>query len=230
MDRTYNDRNSYALALSLLPALLLASSKASASLTELDVQSILVNLQSIVNPIMVLLLSISFIIGIFMIIKGLMQLKAFALPLTQATRPGELAGPMISIFVGAVLIYIPTSTNVLSSTFFGSGVASIFPGASGANTFSPDLSQMGNASDVLMGYASITIESQWATMINTIVLYMELIGFIAFLRGWMLISHHGHGGQPGDLSKGIVHVVGGILAINFLPLVTAVANTINGTS
>jgi intracellular multiplication protein IcmC len=206
------------IAIIMLPAV------AQAAFIEKDLQDIMENLKKVLTPAMLLLLSISFIIGLIFMLKGLLLLKGFAQPLTQASKPGELAGPMVYLFVGAVLIYIPTSTDVLTSTVFGSGSSSIFSGSAR----SVDLAKMGRASDQLLGYAPVSVEGQWATMIDTIVLYMEFIGFLAFLRGWLMIAHSGQPGtQPGSISKGIVHIVGGILAINFLPLVNAVRNTIN---
>jgi intracellular multiplication protein IcmC len=208
------------LALSILfsPAI------AHASLTSQDITDILVNLEKVLDPALVLLLAISFIVGIFFILKGLLELKAFAMPLTQASRPGELSGPILHIFVGTVLVYIPTTTNVLSSTFFGS-VPSMFNPSGGGS-----VEQLGQASNSIMGYASVALESQWATLIDTVVYYMQFIGFIAFIRGWIIVAHSHHGGEQNSLTKGIIHIVGGILAINFLPLVQAVTNTIGGTS
>lgn len=198
---------------------------AHAELTALDVQDILVNLQKILDPALILLLTISFIIGIFFILKGLLLLKAFAMPLTQASRPGELSGPLIYLLVGTVMIYIPTSTDVITSTLFGSA-PSMFDAGGGASVY-----RMGQASDQIMGYASVALESQWATLINTVVYYMQFIGFLAFMRGWIIISHAAqHHGQEGSLSKGLIHIVGGILAINFLPLIKAISNTIGGTA
>lgn len=196
---------------------------AMANITDLDIQDILTNLQTILNPALRMLLAFSFIIGIWFILKGLLKLKAFALPLTQTTQPGELSGPIMYLFIGAVLIYIPTSTDVLSATLFGS-VPSLFGGGG-----SPNVYQLGSASAQLMGYASVSLESQWATLIDTVVYYMQFIGFLAFLRGWIILSHatQSHG-QQDALVKGIIHIVGGILAINFLPLVQAVSNTIQG--
>lgn len=209
----------------LAPWLLLAvPASAFAALTELDVKDILVNASSILNPTLRLMLAISFVIGIWFIIKGLMKLKSFAQPLTQTSQPGDFSGPITYILIGAVLIYIPSSTNVLTSTFFGQGTLSLFS-ASG----SPDVKRLGQASAKLMGYASVSLESQWAVLIDTVVYYMQFIGFLAFIRGWILIAHTQHG-QHDQMSKGIIHVVGGILAINFLPLVNAVINTISGSS
>lgn len=206
-------------------AVLLAPSVAfAASFSEYDLQEIMQNLRKLLGPTMVLLMVISYISGIVFMLRGLLMLKSFSMPLTQATKPGEIAGPLVYIFVGTVLIYIPNTTNVLSNTLFGDGVNHIF-----SSTSVVDLSAMGKASDKILGYAPVSIEGQWATMVDTIVLYMEFIGFLAFLRGWFIISHAGQPGvQPGSITKGIIHIVGGILAINFLPLVNAIHNTIVG--
>jgi len=217
------------LKLVLKLSILLLPSVAHAAL-ENDIQDIMQNLKGLINPLTGLLLAISFISGILMILRGLLLLKSFSMPLTQATKPGEISGPLVYIFVGTVLIYIPSSTDILSNTLFGVGVKSIFPGSHGGGTFVPRLENMGKASDQIMGYASISIESQWATLVDTIVLYMQFIGFLAFLRGWYIVAQAGQPGtQPGSITKGIVHIVGGLLAINFLPLVNAVHNTIVGT-
>lgn len=218
MDKQFNKQFVYFITLTAIPTL------AFANITELDVQDILQNLQTILNPTLRLILACSFIIGVWFVLKGLLKLKAFALPLTQTTQPGELSGPIIYIFIGAILIYIPTSTDVLTSTLFGAGTKSLFnPGGS------PDVYKLGSASAQIMGYASVSLESQWATLIDTVVYYMQFIGFLAFVRGWVILSHAAQDrGDPQALSKGIIHIVGGILAINFLPLVNAVSNTISG--
>lgn len=202
----------------------LAPTSAYAALTELDIQDILVNAASIINPTLRLLLAFSFVLGIWFILKGLLKLKTFAQPLTQVSQPGDFSGPITFILIGAVLIYIPTSSDVLTTTFFGQNTLSMF-----GNSGSPDIKRLGPASAKLMAYSSVSVQSQWATLIDTVVYYMEFIGFLAFLRGWILIAHTQHG-QHDQMSKGIIHVVGGILAINFLPLVNAVINTISGGS
>ena len=209
-------------------SILIAPSLAFASLTELDVTDIMQNLRKILNPMMVLLLTASFLSGILFLLRGFLMLKAFAMPLTQASKPGEIAGPLVYIFVGTVLIYIPSSTDVLSNTLFGSNVDSIF--SNSGNSYSVNLQNMGKASDQILGYAPVSVEGQWAALIDTIVLYMQFIGFLAFMRGWFIVAESGQPGtQPGSISKGVIHIVGGLLAINFLPLVNAVHNTIVGT-
>jgi intracellular multiplication protein IcmC len=205
-------------------SIMLSPSVACAAFVEHDLQDIMSRLQAVLNPFMNLLLVVSYISGLVFILRGLLMLKTFAMPITQASKPGEIAGPLIFLLVGTALIYIPSSTDVLTSTLFGSSTKSIFGGSAFA-----DLYASGKASDQIMGYAPVSVEGQWAAMIDTIVLFMEFIGFIAFMRGWFIIAHAGQpGGQPGSISKGIIHIIGGILAINFLPLVKILSNTING--
>ena len=60
-------------------------------------------------------------------------------------------------------------------------------------------------------YTSALLNAALAPMIGTI----QVIGLIAFLRGWLLITKStGEQPQPGAVSKGFIHVIGGVLAIN----------------
>ena len=185
-----------------------------------DLQDILVNLRSVLGPIMTLLLIISYIAGIVMIIRGLAQLKSFG---GQQAKPGEFTGPLVYIIVGTVLLYLPSTTDVVTRTIFGTDAASIVEGSS------INLSALGQASDKLMGYAPVAIEGQWADLIDTIILYVQFIGFVAFIRGWFIIAHAGQSGaQPGNISKGVTHIIGGIIAVNFLPMVDILHTTVFG--
>ena len=61
---------------------------------------------------------------------------------------------------------------------------------------------------------------------NIILKYLSLIGLIAFLRGWVILSKMGHSGsQPGRVGKGITHSGGGILLINIVQTTQILANT-----
>lgn len=185
-----------------------------------DLHDILANLSKVLGPAMILLIAVSYIAGIAFVLRGLMMLRAFSMPLTQATRPGEVAGPLVYMLVGTFLLYLPTTTDFITSTFFGG--ESPFEGS---DTFK--YGATGRASDKILGYAPVAIEGQWAALVDTIGYYIMFIGMIAFIRGWFIIAHAGQPGvQPGSISKGIVHIIGGILAINFIPLVEIVRNTI----
>jgi len=191
-----------------------------------DIQDMLSNLRSLLNPMLNLILVISFVLGILMVLRGLLMMRAFSMPLTQAARPGEIAGTLVYLFVGSILIYIPTASDAVSATFFGNSGVGLF--SNSESGFQQNAKNIASAQ--IMGYAPIALEDQWADLLDTVVLYVQFIGFIAFVRGWLLVAQSGQPGvQPGSITRGIVHVVGGILAINFLPLVDAIQTTIVGS-
>ena len=215
-------RLSAALATTLLPTAAFAVTFTSTY----DITVIMTNLANILDPAMVFACILSYVLGVYFVVHGIMMFKSFAMPLTQMSKSGELSGPVMYLIVGGVLMYIPSTTDVLTNTFFGVGSQHIWNhGPSLENMYS---GSSGNASLVLLGYTTGSgVQGNWSQLVNTLVLYMEFIGFIAFMRGWVIIVHAGQpGAQQGSISKGIIHVVGGILAINFLPLVQAIQNTI----
>lgn len=186
--------------------------------------TILGNLRSIIVPMTAMVLMISFAAGIFMVIKGLTMFKKFGASLSQQTQPGEFSGPLIYIVVGAVLIYLPTSTNVMMSSIFQTS-ESIF------GSGSVNYQNLGQGSS-LLGYVSGgTLEQQWGDLANTLVLYIQFLGFLSFVKGWFLVAKGGQhgGGQQGGMGKGFVHIIGGIIAINFINVVTIIKNTVYGT-
>lgn len=206
-------------------------------LGNLDLQHILTNLADLVVPITQLVLAISFVSGIFFIFKGVALLKHMGESQMMRSNPQGVTGPFLYLGIGAVLLYMPAASNVLSTTMLGN-IPSLFSGSDmielqsddGGGTFSvntnPRYNQ--NASSELMQYANIGIDQEWAVMVNTISMYVQLIGFIAFVRGWFILSSVGSpgGAQQGAFSKGLIHIIGGIIAINFVPFMRVIAKLV----
>lgn len=192
----------------------------SVALAAPDITTILINLRHLLGPLITLLLIISYAAGIFMIIRALSLLRNFG---SSQARPGEMVGPLVYILVGAVLIYLPSTTDVMSRTIFGTNMTTVVTGGN------INLAAQGRASNVILNYSPTTIEDQWADIVDTVVLYMQFIGFLAFVRGWFIISHAGQpGAQPGNIPKGLTHIIGGIIAVNFMPMINALSNTVFG--
>jgi intracellular multiplication protein IcmC len=58
---------------------------------------------------------------------------------------------------------------------------------------------------------------------------IRVIGLIAFVRGWVLIARSASQGQPpGGTGKGLIHVFGGILAINIVGTLNMINTTLYG--
>lgn len=206
--------------LAILPEIVLATT---ATQTSKDFSTVLKNIRGLIGPFMILILLICYIAGLGLIAKGLLMLKALAMPLTQMSRQGELGGPLVYIVVGSILVYMPVMTDISSSTLLG-GASTIFSGNS------VDLTAMGTAADELLSYGnSQGYNAQWLDFFNTLVLLIQFVGFLAFTRGWFIISKAGQPGvQPGVISRGIIHIVAGTIAINFVPMMTIVRNSIFG--
>jgi intracellular multiplication protein IcmC len=62
------------------------------------------------------------------------------------------------------------------------------------------------------------------------VLFIQIIGLVAFIRGWMMIaksaSQGGH--QQGGFGKGMMHIFGGVMAINIVSTLNVINQTLFG--
>lgn len=188
-----------------------------------DIHQILRNVRGIIVPLTSMVLVISFVFGIFLIFRALGLMKKFGMMQSMQTQPGELSGPLGYLVVGAVLIYLPTSTDYMMNSLFETA-NSIF------DTNSVNYQALGQGSS-LIGYASgSSFDQYWVDLANTLVLYIQFLGFLSFVRGWFILSKAGAPGlQPGTISKGLTHVLGGVGLINIVGVVNILKNTIYGT-
>lgn len=165
--------------------------------SSLSAQDMLVNIAKQVPSLMRLVTAIAYVLGMYFIIHGIIKLKHAGEMRTQMSREHSLMGPIIMLSVGAMLLYLPSSVQVGMSTFWTD----------------PN------------PYAYLKQKDQWSDFINVCFTIVQLIGTIAFIRGLVLISHLGSGsGQHGTMSKGMTHIIGGILCINiyeFIKVITA---------
>lgn len=192
-----------------------------------DLQTALQNLSNIIVPLTALVLVASYIAGIVMIFSGLMHMKKLGNVGTQTSQPGEFGGPFLKIIIGGILIYLPTSTDVLMNSLFSTGTA-IFSGGGVASL--SDYQSLGVGATLLGYTGSDALSAQWQSLANTLVLYIQFLGLLSFIKGWFIMSHAGgQGAQQGSFGKGLTHIIGGIIAINFTGVVTLIGNTILGT-
>jgi hypothetical protein len=55
--------------------------------------------------------------------------------------------------------------------------------------------------------------------------FVQILGFIAFVRGWLLLHKYNTGEARDGLGRGITHIVGGVLSVNVRFTVETLANT-----
>lgn len=182
----------------------------SSSSSSFSLDTMIINLNAAVGNVKLLVGAISTLAGVTLIFKGIGLYRAFGQTVTQTSQRGELAGPMVYIFVGAMLIYLPSNIDASLATIFG-----------GSSSFSTT-----SDAQALMGYSTGSSFQRWSDLSGVIVNYLKLIGLIAFVRGWFILSKMGQSGtQPGMLGKGITHLIGGILLVNVVDTINILAET-----
>jgi len=192
-----------------------------------DIQTVLTNVSKVIVPLTGMVLVISYVCGIYMIFHGISEMRKLTNFMMAQSQSESLSGPILHLVVGAILIWLPTSTDILTNTLFG-GTNSIFGSGTGLNSI--NYSAAGTGSTLLSYLPGDGVTQQWASIADTLVLYIQFLGLLSFIKGWFLISKSaGAGGQQGNFAKGLTHIIGGIVAINFVGAVEIISNTVYGT-
>ncbi|TAL58983.1 MAG: type IV secretion protein IcmC [Legionella sp.] len=174
--------------------------------------NILNNIANSVYPVERLLTGAAYLIGCAFLFKAIYSLKVYGEARTMMSSNASIKEPLIYLLIGAGFIYFPTTFQILMKSSFGySNVLQYAPVSSG-----------NNALDQLFGAGSVV--GRPLTMI------IQVIGLVAFIRGMVLLARSSsQGQQPGGTGKGLVHIIGGILAVNIVGTLTVINNTLYGT-
>ncbi len=168
-----------------------------------DVGTMLANFATTIPQLMKLVTALAYVMGMFLIVKGVAGLKEAGEARTQMSAHHGLKGPLILVGIGTMLLYLPTSVGVGLDTFWTS------PNPYGYETPGDD---------------------QWSALIQDAYLVVQLIGTISFVRGLIILTQlGGQGGQPGTLSKGLMHIIAGALCINMHDFLIAIQATLGIT-
>lgn len=167
---------------------------------------ILANVAASMPSIQRLVSGAAYLIGLAFAFKAIHALKASAESGKMGAGGGSGKEPFIYLCIAAILIYFPSGLSIMLTTTFGTddlGPISDLPDISGFNP------------DVLIALRVI----------------IQTIGLISFVRGWVLVAKSASTGQPpGGIGKGLMHVAGGILAINIVDTIQILRNTLYGPS
>jgi len=189
----------------LLPILFFfAFGQAFAAITVPDAATMLENIKGQIPTLILMVTAISYVMGFFFVIKGIMELKKFGEQRSMMSGEHHMTGPLVYLFVGALLIYLPTSIHTGMLTLFAS------PSPLAWDTSTGD------------AFASIK---------DAVFLIVQLVGVISFIRGLVILTHigGGHGGQPGNFGKALAHIIAGILCINLNGFLQVIAGTLGIT-
>ncbi|HAZ7572008.1 type IVB secretion system protein IcmC/DotE [Legionella sp. PATHC032] len=175
--------------------------------------NILANIANQLEPVQRLITGAAYLIGCAFIFKAIYSLKVYGEARTMMSSNTSIKEPVMYLMVGALLIYFPSLVSSVLQTTFGYSNPLAYSGgvSSGSDTIT-----------ALFGSGSLVG--------RPLVMIIRVIGLIAFVRGWVLIARSASQGQPpGGTGKGLIHVFGGILAINIVGTVDMINNTLYGT-
>ena len=160
--------------------------------------TMLANIQSQLPNLMRLVTAIAYVMGFFLVILGIVNLKHAGEMRTQMSQEHTMTKPILYIVIGAMLIYLPSAVQIGLSTFWAE----------------PN------------PYGYVTQSDQWQQAINICYAIVQFIGVIAFIRGLLLLTHVGHGGHQDAFSRGVTHIIGGILCINMYQFIQVLLATL----
>lgn len=165
-----------------------------------DLQAMLMNFATAVPNLIRLAMAISYVMGMFFCIAAVTNMKHFGEMRTMMAREHGMWGPIMELLIGAALLYLPSSINAVMSSFW--------------TTTNP--------------YAYVTAETGTnAAFASACYNVVQLIGVVAFIRGLLILQQAaGERSSPGQLSKAMSHLVGGVLCINIYNTIQALEGTV----
>lgn len=172
---------------------------------------VLNNIANNLAPVERLITGGAYMIGCAFLFKAIYTLKIYGEARTMMSSHTSIKEPIVYLMVGALLIYFPTAISLVMTTSFGYGNVLEYAPVNGNNP----------ALDTLFGSGS--------AVGRPLSMLIQVIGLIAFVRGWVLVARSASQGQPpGGTGKGLMHVFGGILAINIVGTLTMINRTLYG--
>lgn len=168
------------------------------------------NLARSLAPVQDLIFTVTFIMGLAFAFKAVYSLKVYGESRSMMASHTSFKEPLIYFIVAVIFLYFDSGLRIMMATTFGD--SSIW--------------QYGPTTN-----SNKTINSLFNGPIGPYLgLLMQTIGIIAFVHGWILIARAASQGQPpGGTGKGLMHVVGGILAMNIFRTLEIIQNTFYGT-
>lgn len=170
------------------------------------------NIYSSLISVEQLVTATAYLLGISFAVKALYSLKTLGESKAhQSGGSGGVKEPLIYMLVAGMFIYFPTGFEVLMNSTFGySQVLAYAPVTAGSSVM---MTLFGASSDFGA----------------TLALFIQVIGVIAFVRGWVLVARAASTGQPpGGTGQGLMHVFGGIMAMNIIGTLQVINATLFG--
>ncbi len=198
--RTMNDDNIDAVTLSAFSG----DASAGAGLDSM-MQALMVDIH---DPLDWAMKAFCYLAGIVLVIIGILRLLKSS---QEGPRGPGGAGTLMTFIVAGALLSVDAMLGAWSSSMF-------------------DSSQVANTS-VLSYTGGLTADEEQHVLgvLSTILIFMMILGWVSFIRGWFILRDVAEGNHNASLMAGLTHLFGGALAVNLGPLMNAVQETLGLT-
>ncbi|MBL1148286.1 MAG: hypothetical protein HND56_01625 [Pseudomonadota bacterium] len=158
------------------------------------------------TPMKYLLISFTFITGLAMILVGISRLIKTA---QEGPRGPAGMGTFFTFACGMALMAIGQSMGTFNVSIFGDGTMKNYA------VFSA-------TAKAALGKS----EQQMRNVIGSVLIFVSLVGFIAFMRGLFILKLVADGNQNHSITQALTFLIGGALAVNLGAVINAVQSTI----
>ncbi len=186
-----------------------ATSVALSTSSTLSLDQMMINLvTNIRGPMGFLLWGLGVILGLFFLVSAFVRMAKGA---GQDGPRGSMgSGTIGRIVVGAILLSFASTADIFTTTLFG-GTAVKFSGMT------------------IPGVSTATLDRATQAM-AAILIFVQIIGFIAFMRGFLMLRALADGNNGVSTAAAATHIIGGAVAINISPALKVIQTTFCGSS
>jgi len=159
------------------------------------------------EPMISIVSVVAFLSGLFMVVSGLIKASK------SGADPKNYSPHIILTHIGfgAILLTIGNMLPVVVASLFGTedvAKESALSWTKLENLVGPD-------SDL----------TQFETAVTSALFFVQIIGVIAFVRGWLILKKVVEGSGNASLTQGLTHIIGGVFAINIFEFLRVMDRT-----
>lgn len=176
-----------------------------------DLVTVMVNIGKVIPPIIMMLQGIAVLMGAYLTAGALVEIWGVthdnALKYVAGKNKFSVGSAVVQLFIGAILLSVGTLEwmGIMSRTLTGD-----------------------YANSRMLSYSSSGTTLQEQAQLATLALLgiMQIVGFIAMIKGWMTVNGYYNQQSQAGLGTATGWIVGGILAWNFKWFSDVLNNTI----
>lgn len=166
--------------------------------------NLITSLQPVIDPALTLVAIVATLMGVLMVGNAL--IKAYAMSSDSGAWRGQgdatIGGVVWSLVIGGILVSSMSAVQMFGNTIFAGDV---------------------NGGALLYQSAGMTATQK--TAMTAIMALFTLAGYIAFVRGWVILNKHFNGVIKDGVGMGLTHIIGGTILIYLNVFLEVLQNT-----